>query len=138
MIDRNWSAGRSILVGVVALAMLGCASSGWPKFIGHDDVKSVAGAWQGGLIGQTGGLLAMGLTVNTDGSYVTTAEAYSSQGTASVRDGTLVFQPAGTAGGSAPERTAVATLSQRDDGRLVLTGSGRSEAGPFSFVVTKM
>lgn len=139
MINRGRSAGRlRVVIGVLSLAAAGCASSGWPKFIGHDELKSVAGTWQGGLIGQTGGLLPMGVTVNADGTYVTKAEAYSSQGTASVRDGTLLLQPAGTSGSQAPERTATATLSQRDDGVLVLTGSGRSEAGPFSFVVTKM
>lgn len=137
MIDRMRSAGLSMLVGAVALAAMGCASSGWPKFIGPDDPKSLAGAWQGALIGPTGGLLPMLVTVNADGTYVTTAEAYSSRGSASARDGTLVLQPAGLAAGQAPERTSVATLSQRDDGTLVLTGSGRSEAGPFSFVVTK-
>lgn len=126
----------TMVIGVLSLAAAGCASSGWPKFIGHDELKSVAGTWQGGLIGQTGGLLPMGVTVNADGTYATKAEAYSSQGTASVRDGTLLLQPAGTS--QARERTVMATLSQRDDGALVLTGSGRSEAGPFSFVVTKM
>jgi hypothetical protein len=34
--------------------------------------------------------------------------------------------------------SAVATVSQQDDGTLVLTGSGRSEAGPFAFVVTQL
>jgi len=134
----NWGhrMGRlMMLIGVFSLAASGCASSGWPKFIGQDDLKSVAGTWQGGLVGQKGGLLPMGVTVNADGTYVTTAEGYSSRGTASVRDGTLILQSASTV---PPERTAMATLSQRDDGVLVLTGSGGSEAGPFSFVVTKL
>jgi hypothetical protein len=126
-----------MLVGVVVLAAMGCASSGWPKFIGQDDLKSLTGTWQGGLIGATGGLLPMRVTLNADGTYVTTAEAYSSRGTVRVGDGTLVLQSAGTSG-QTPERTSSATLSQRDDGTLVLTGSGRSEAGPFSFVVTKI
>jgi hypothetical protein len=126
------------VVGVVALVALGCASSGWPKFVGQDDLKMVAGTWRGGLIGHTGGLLPMGVTIDADGTYVTTAEAYSSRGTASVRDGALVLQSAAAPGSPAADRSAVATVSQRDDGTLVLTGSGRSEAGPFAFVVTQL
>jgi hypothetical protein len=125
-----------MLIGLVALTA-GCATSGWPKFIGPDDLTSVAGTWQGGLNGQTRGLLPMQVTVDADGTYTTTAEAYSSRGVARVSDGTLVLQSAGATGSPIPEQTAAATLSQRDDGALVLTGSGRSAAGPFSFVVTK-
>lgn len=130
--DRRSSA--CVLAAVLILAA-GCATSGWPKFIGPDDLKTLAGTWQGGLVGQTEGLLPMGVTVNADGSYVANAEAYSSRGLARVSDGRLVFQP-DSAGGASSDPTA-ATLSQRDDGALVLTGSGRSAAGPFSFVVTK-
>jgi hypothetical protein len=127
--------GAWVLAAVLILAT-GCASSGWPKFIGPDHLKTLVGTWQGGLAGQTAGLLPMGVTVNPDGSYVVTAEAYSSRGLARVSDGRLVFQPDGAGGTASPEPTA-ATLSQRDDGTLVLTGSGRSAPGPFSFVVTK-
>jgi hypothetical protein len=140
VIKRRQSVARRLmmLIGIVGMVAMGCASSGWPKFIGHDELKSLTGTWQGGLMGPTGGLVPMGVTVNADGTYVTAAENYSSQGTASVRDGTFVLQSTWTTVGQAPERNAVATLSQRDDGALVLTGSGRSDAGPFSFVVTKM
>jgi len=137
VIDSRRSVGLSLLAGMVVLAVVGCATSGWPKFIGHDDLKSLAGAWQGALVGRTGGLLPMMVVVNADGTYVTTAEAYSSRGTARVADGNLLLRSGETTAGQTPERTSAATLSQRDDGTFVLTGSGRSDAGPFSFVVTK-
>ncbi len=139
MMNRGRRVGMlMMLIGIVGMVAMGCASSGWPKFIGQDGLTSLTGTWQGGLIGQAGGLVPMGVTVNPDGTYVTAAENYSSRGTASVRDGSFVLQPTGTPAGQAPEQNAVATLSQRDDGALVLTGAGRSDAGPFSFVVTKM
>jgi hypothetical protein len=138
VINRRRTVGRLMVVlAVVGLAAIGCASSGWPKFVGQDELKNLAGTWQGGLIGQTGGLLPMLVTLTTDGTYVITAETYSSRGTASVREGQLVLYAAAPGGGQSPEQSSAATLSQRDDGVLVLTGSGRNQAGPFAFVITR-
>ena len=138
MINRMRGTGRSLLmIAVVGLAAMGCASSGWPKFAAQDELNNLVGTWRGGLIGQTGGLLPMQMTVAADGTYVITAETYSSRGTTSVREGQLVMNAPGTGGAQSAEPSSSATLSQRDDGAFVLTGSGRGQSGPYTFVMTK-
>jgi hypothetical protein len=78
------------------------------------------------------------LELAPDGSYVARAGAFSAQGTAQVKDGNLVLTSTSTTGGMATgQRTSTASLAQRPDGTLVLTGRGHSDTGPFDFTVTR-
>jgi hypothetical protein len=131
-----WTA---LLVAGFAVAALGCATgSGSRKAIGPNDLPSLAGRWVGDVILPTGKSETGTFDLTPAGDYVTRAGAFSATGRAQVKDGNLLLTSTSTSGGVATgQRTSTASLSQRNDGRLVLTGRGQSDSGPFNFEVTK-
>ena len=134
----------SFLIGVFAIAVFGCAGAdmgpGVAKTIGPNDLASLAGMWEGSMTLPSGQNVIGTVQLSASGTYTANARAFSSAGTAQVKDGNLVLNATSTSGGggaiSGP-RTSTASLSQRADGTMVLTGYGHSSAGPFNFQVTK-
>ncbi len=128
----------SLLIAVFTVAALGCASSGTPKAIGPNDMSSLAGRWTGDVTGPSGTSTVGTWDLTPAGDYTTRAGAWSATGKAQIKDGNLVLTSTSTTGAMATgQRTGTASLSQRSDGSLVLSGTGHSDAGPFSFTVTK-
>jgi hypothetical protein len=132
--------GVSWLVIVVALSTLGCATggSGTPRAIGPNDLPSLAGKWIGNVVLPSGRAEQGTLELLPNGSYVARAGSFAAQGNATVKDGNLSLVSTSTSGGlSTAQRTSTASLSQRDDGSLVLRGNGHSDQGVFSFDVAR-
>ena len=87
--------------------------------------------------GPSGGAIPGTFDLAPNGTYVMSAGAFSSRGTAQVKDGTVVLVATGGTGAlAAGTRSSTATLGERA-GTWVLTGSGRGEMGPFDFEVTR-
>ena len=130
----------AVLFVVVALSVSGCASSGTTKAIGPNDLPSLAGKWSGSMKLPNGANAYGTMDLLPNGDYAVQASGFSAQGKASVKDGNLVLMPTSSSGGVdavAGQRMSTASLSQRSDGTLQLTGFGHSNAGPFNFDVTK-
>ena len=133
----------SMVLAVVTVSALGCASrsTGVPRTIGANDLSSLAGTWAGTMTLPSGNITRGTMEIAPTGEYVTRAGAFSAAGKAQVRNGNLVLVPAMTSGAGGAvtgARTSVASLTERPDGALVLTGTGHSEAGPFNFEVTRL
>jgi hypothetical protein len=78
------------------------------------------------------------LTLSPNGDYVARLGAFVIQGKAEIKDGALMLTSTSTSGGlTTGQRTSTATLSERPDGMLVLSGFGHSDSGPFNFEVTR-
>jgi hypothetical protein len=129
----------SVLVAVVALSALGCATeSTMRKVVGPNDLPSLSGKWVGNVILPSGRAEQGTLELLPSGDYVARAGALSAQGKATVQEGGLSFVSSSTSGGlSTAQRTSFATVSQRTDGSLVLRGNGHSDQGVFSFDVSR-
>jgi hypothetical protein len=128
-----------LLVGVVAAVAWGCASS-QSVSTAPMDLPSLAGTWQGTASGLQGLSQPITMRIGADGTYMTTGGVFTAQGTAQVKDGKLVLTSTGTTGGQAASPVATAVLSERREPSQVvqvLTGSGASSAGPYSFVVSR-
>jgi hypothetical protein len=72
--------------------------------------------------------------------YSTDGGVYTAQGTAQVKDGELVLTPTSTTGGQTAGRVATAVFSEKRQPSQViqvLTGSGASSSGPYSFEVSR-
>jgi hypothetical protein len=115
---------------------LGCGGVTLTKRIGPNDLPSLAGKWDGTVILPTGRGVPGALDLSPSGDYSVVAGDFIARGTAQVTDGALTLVPTTTYGAGAAvgdSRSSVATLSQRPDGSLVLTGSGHSGIGPFGY-----
>ena len=132
------SARRGVWVFLLIASAFGCASSGVPKFIGSNDLPSLAGTWTGWVNGPSGGAIQATATLQSNGDYAVMGGAFSTKGKVVVKDGNLLLtSTSGTGALAAGERTSSATLSERSDGALVLTGFGHAVAGPFNFVLVR-
>ena len=130
----------SPLAVLVAALALGCASTGPSKTVGPNDLPSLAGRWDGTLTLPSGRSERGTMTLSPGGEYVVMAGSFSAGGQAHVREGGLLFVNATTTGGGGAvtgPRVSSATLSQRPDGSLVLTGYGHSGTGPFSYELVR-
>ncbi len=139
VIRKSWVV-TSLLMAVVTVAALGCAgaTSGTAKTIGPNDLVSLAGRWVGNITMPSGSSAPGTWDLTPAGDYTTRAGAFSATGKAQVKDGKLQLTSTSMSGGAATgPRTSTASLSQREDGKLVLTGSGHADSGPFNFEVTK-
>jgi hypothetical protein len=104
------------------------------------DVPSLAGTWQGTASGSQGLPQPITMRISPDGTYSTTGGVYTAQGQAEVKDGKLILTSAGTTGGQAARGVATAVLTERREPSQViqvLSGSGASGAGPYSFEVSR-
>jgi hypothetical protein len=129
----------SVITTVAAISMLGCAALEKPKprTIQPGDLKSLAGAWDGYVIGPGGSSERGELTINPDGTYGARMGAFSSTGVLRVVDGMLVAESKTTTGGASIGPRQSTMMLGEQGGTLVLTGRGQSQAGPFSFEVKK-
>jgi hypothetical protein len=128
-----------LLVGVVATVAWGCASS-QSVSTAPMDLSSLAGTWQGTASGLQGLSQPITMRIGADGTYTTSGGVFTAQGTAQVKDGKLVLTSTGTTGGQTASPVSTAVLSERREPSQVvqvLTGSGASSAGPYSFVVSR-
>ncbi len=129
----------SLLIALVTVAGLGCATAGMSgTTMPAKDLASLAGLWTGSITTPAGKPVPGTLELSPTGDYVARAGTFSAQGKAQVKDGKVMLTSTSTAGGMATgQRTSTANLSQRSDGALVLTGNGHADAGPFNFEVTR-
>ena len=99
------------------------------------NITVLAGKWDGWWIG--GNSFPLEVTINADGTYVSRVGADSGWGTVRVENGVIVAE-GHLSGGDAPraDRTATVTLLQKN-GAAMLTGDGRTSAGPYSFTLVK-
>ena len=129
----------ALALAIFTISALGCASSD-TKPVATRDLSSIAGRWVGSVT-LPGGTTTQGtLDVGTNGDYVLQAGAFAARGTASLKDGDVVFRPSYSSGPSATllaNRTSSASISTRPDGTLVMTGFGHSDGGPFNFMATR-
>jgi hypothetical protein len=140
MVTTRSLIGVSLLVAVVAVSALGCATgdAGMAKAIGPNDLPSLAGKWVGNVILPSGRAEQGTLELLPNGDYVARAGALSAQGKAQVKEGGLSMTSTSTTGGlSTAQRTSFASVTQRSDGSLVLRGNGHSDQGVFSFDVSR-
>lgn len=129
----------SLVTAVFALSALGCASSSAvPKFIGPNDLASLAGTWTGWVTLPSGRAIESTTTFSSTGDYSVRGGGFTATGKAVVKDGNLLLTSTSTTGGLATgQRTSTASLSERSDGALVLNGYGHADAGPFNFLLTR-
>ena len=131
----------SLLVGLLALAAWGCASSTESTTSATPmDVPGLAGTWQGTASGPQGLSQPVTIMIASGGTYTTTGGVYTAAGTAQVRDGKLVLTSTSTTGGQTGDRVSTAVLSERRHPSQVvqvLTGSGSSTSGPYEFEVSR-
>jgi hypothetical protein len=100
------------------------------------DPKTLAGKWEGYARPTSGPAVPIELDVRPDGTYVSRMGATSGTGTFRVMNGTLVTE--GHLSGAAFADAGKSTAVVRDrNGRLVLSGNGRNDAGPYSYELTK-
>jgi hypothetical protein len=140
MVSTRSGAWVSLLIAIFTVSSLGCASSGTSKAMGPNDMPTVAGKWVGNVTLPGGNSTPGTLDISPMGDYVVQAGGFGARGKASIKDGDLVFVPtssSGALGTRMGSRSSTATVSERPDGTLVLTGFGHSDAGPFNFMATR-
>ena len=130
--------------GTVALALLavmavGCA--GPPaKPVSPSVLPTLAGRWNGYVIGTGGGASPAVMVVQPDGNYrmtITLTEIVCT-GTISVVNGQLVLNNTGLSGPNQDLASATGTLSLSDKGgKQHLSGNGTNDNGPFSLVFNR-
>ena len=130
---------RVLMVGLVALGLFGCFATvpvelPTVKAIRPDDIKTLAGHWEGAFKPPTGRTFPVLLQINADRTYEVRADDFSNSGALQVKDDKLVLIPRYTFGPKASIQST-ATLLMFQDGLRVLSGTGASESGPFSFEV---
>jgi len=127
-----------LLIVVFTASAQGCASTGKPRFIGPNDLPSLAGTWTGWVTLPSGRAFEATTSLSPNGDYVVRGGGFSATGRAVVKDGNLLLTSTSTTGGLATDqRTSTASLSERSDGALVLNGSGHADAGPFNFLIVR-
>ena len=133
----------SVMIAILAISALGCASSSSTNIartIGPNDLSSLAGTWVGTMTVPSGSSTQGTLDITPAGEYVAQAGAFSAAGRAHIKDGNLVLIATTTSAGGGARTggsASVASLSERRDGALVLSGTGHSETGPFNFAVMR-
>jgi hypothetical protein len=137
---RSWL----VVAGLFTVSALGCASTRESsRSVGPADLAALAGTWQGTASGAQGLSQPVTMVLGADGAYTMTGGTggvFTSQGTAQVKDGKVIFTSRSTSGGQTPDRVTTAVLSERTEPSQVvqvLTGSGASPAGPYSFSVSR-
>jgi len=134
--------GMGLLIMMLTAAVIGCASTDTSRGLAPGDLAALAGTWNGTITPPSGGGGIANtegtLTLSPNGDYVARLGAFVTQGQAEIKDGALMLTSTSTSGGlTTSQRTSTATLSERPDGMLVLSGFGHSDSGPFNFEVTR-
>ena len=127
------------IVTVALMFILGAAyASAQPMAI--TDIRHLAGKWSGWGTAPSGGAFPIEVAVNSDGTYTSMMGATRGQGRFTTVDCKItgvtteghLSGPAG-AGSAAVSHATVGAQG----GTQVLSGSGRSDAGPFNYALTK-
>lgn len=129
---------KTTVILVLALMVVAFAAAGvWAQqALPAQDVKSLAGKWVGRM---TPSNQVLEIQIQPDGSYTSVRGTTTGQGTITMdggrlmADGHLVTGPNVTTAG--PEKTQL-TLSSKG-GKQVISGTGRDNAGPYAFQLTK-
>jgi hypothetical protein len=131
---------RVTALGLAVWGLAGCAGS--PRetamALQPNDTIKLSGQWHGVFTAPSGRRFPADLQIFSDGTYVSSAEAYSSRGVARVKDDKLVLVPEMTAGPNVPIRESTATLMMRSDGIAVLAGFGTTTTGIYSFELRRV
>jgi hypothetical protein len=137
MVTRGF-AWTSLVIALFTVSALGCATSGTSKTVGPNDLASLAGRWTGSLLLPSGQNVHGTFDLAPNGDYVVQAGTFTARGKAQVKDGSLTLASTSTTGGlSTGPRTSIASLSETPEGTQILRGNGHSDAGPFSFDVSR-
>jgi hypothetical protein len=108
---------RHVIAVLVAATLVGCASAPAPTAVSADDVKALAGSWQGWLITERGFNL-INFEIRADGSFEVSGRSVRASGILAVTDGQLRFDGTGPWRGTlVPEGTGErrALRLERDD-----------------------
>jgi hypothetical protein len=129
---------KTTVISLLALMVVACAAAGvWAQqALPSQDVKSLAGKWVGRM---TPSNQVLEVQIQPDGSYTSIRGTTTGQGTIKMvggrlmADGNLITGPNVTTAG--PENTEL-TLSSKA-GKQMISGTGRDNAGPYAFQLTK-
>jgi hypothetical protein len=108
---------RHVIAVLLAATLVGCASAPAPTAVSADDVKALAGSWQGWLITERGFNL-INFEIRADGSFEVSGRSVRASGILAVTDGQLRFDGTGPWRGTlVPEGTGErrALRLERDD-----------------------
>lgn len=108
---------RRIIVLLLAATLVGCASAPAPTAVSAEDVKALAGSWQGWLVTERGFNL-INFEIRPDGSFEVSGRSVRASGILAVTDGQLRFDGTGPWRGTlVPEGTGDrrALRLERDD-----------------------
>jgi len=132
-----------IVMAVLAAGVIaGCSSTGGPvgtvKQLTPADAASLTGTWQGLISPTSGSNQSATLTVSPDGTYQTSAGAFSSSGKIEIVNGHVQFMSTGGTGGlAAGQRSGSAVVMDRGSS-WGLVGNGHAQmSGPFNFDFNK-
>jgi hypothetical protein len=99
------------------------------------DIQSLAGRWTGWATPPSGSAFPIEVFINPDGTYSSMMAARTGTGTFKVDQGKITTT--GHISGPTVGDTWSQVTHSTQGGRQVLTGAGRSEAGPFNYELTK-
>jgi hypothetical protein len=85
---------RHIVVALLAATLFGCASAPAPTAVSAEDIKALAGSWQGWLVTEQGFNL-INLDIRADGSFEVSGRSVRASGILAVTDGQLRFDGTG-------------------------------------------
>ena len=129
---------RSLISGFLLVAVLlvgfGCASmqqQGTVVPITQADLPSLAGVWNGWAYAGANGFPGE-LTLRSDGYFNNSVGAFTSTGTFKLQNGALVATPYVSGGLSNSDASITVQLIVKNGQRL-LSGTGTSNGGPYSF-----
>jgi hypothetical protein len=151
----------AVLTGVVLVPLAGCGSSGY-KTSGYrsaeslmssstassstaaspsamtapTSLSSLTGTWDGWGRDGGGTGFPIQVVINPDGAYASRVGASAGTGTFVIVDGNIVTRGHLSGAALGTSRQSIVLVMDRN-GRRVLVGDGRNDAGPYSFELTK-
>lgn len=133
------SCSRVIALVLVVWGLAACASTRETDMaLQPSDTIKLSGLWRGVFTAPSGRQFPADLQIFADGTYVSSAEAYSSRGVTRVKDDKLMLVPEVSAGPNVPIGESTATLKMRSDGIAVLAGYGTTTTGIYSFELRRV
>ena len=138
MVTTGRRASVMLAIALLAVTVIGCASTGTTTAVAVKDLAPLAGKWSGWIRTTGSGSFPATFELTPGGDYVTRTEGFNTQGKAQIKDGALVLVGTGGTGRlGVSGRTSTASITERPGGVLIMTGSGRDDIGPFDFEFTK-
>jgi hypothetical protein len=127
--------GMRLIVLLVTILIIcgGCVSLGTEKRLAPGDLSSLAGRWTGYVQAGNYGRRAVELTISPDGSFVAYHAQARSVGVMTIVDGKVEARGQTTG----QQHRSTASLYERD-GKQILSGTGYSPTGPYSFQYEKI